>query len=298
MRMDWINSYVVLSRYMSYSVAADKLFISQSTLSKHIKLLEKELNIELIKRNTRNLQLTPAGETFLSYAKEAVVGYEAVLLSLREYAQNKGVRAAYMTAAYVYGYQELFYQYHIQYPDVEFEVAELDMEEAIKALDERKVDFALIRTSLLPDGHNYRTIHFIDDELVILCNRNHPLSACSSVPFRNIFQEKTILLKFGLVEYKLIARKLGLPDGIVKPSIITNRSELVRDYVCANSGISVMVKSQASMLAEKGNLQIVEISERPQMSMGLIIRPGRLSPDAAHFLNYINRFLEQRGTAS
>ncbi len=33
----------------------------------------------------------------MSYAKEAVVGYESVLLSLREYAQNKGVRAAYMT---------------------------------------------------------------------------------------------------------------------------------------------------------------------------------------------------------
>jgi DNA-binding transcriptional LysR family regulator len=153
------------------------------------------------------------------------------------------------------------------------------MEEAVKALDERKVDFALIRTSLLPDGHNYRTIHFIDDELVILCNRNHPLSACSSVPFRNIFQEKTILLKFGLVEYKLIARKLGLPDGIVKTK---HHHKPLRtgpeDNVCANSGISVMVKSQASMLAEKGNLQIVEISERPQMSMALFIRPLAASP--------------------
>jgi DNA-binding transcriptional LysR family regulator len=291
--MDWIKSFVVLTQYMNFSLAADQLFISQSTLSKHIKLLEQELNIVLLRRSTRKLKLTPAGEAFLSYATEAVVQYESMLLSLQEHTHSRGVRAAYMTAAYVYNYQNLFYQYHIHYPHIGFEVAELDMDDAVKALDGGRVDFALIRTSLLPNPNAYRTIPFIDDELVVLCNKKHPLSGRESVPFHDIFGEKTILLKFGMVEYKLIAHKYNLSESIVKPTILTNRAELIKDYVSATSSISIMVKSQAEILSDQCDLQIVGIQERPQMSMGLIMRPGQLSPDAAHFLEYVHRFLKQ-----
>lgn len=70
MNIAYIIEFVTLAETCSFSEAADQLFISQSSLSKHVKQLESELNVSLFDRSTRNVVLSPAGDAFLPYAKE------------------------------------------------------------------------------------------------------------------------------------------------------------------------------------------------------------------------------------
>ena len=81
-----LEAFVYTVKYQSFSLAAQKLYISQPTVSAHIRSLEEEFHTQLLKRTTKSLSLTPAGTKLYSYATEiltAGTGAEAPA-SLRE----------------------------------------------------------------------------------------------------------------------------------------------------------------------------------------------------------------------
>jgi DNA-binding transcriptional LysR family regulator len=69
----------------SFSAAADEHYISQSSLSKVILALEKELAVPLFDRSKRKVSLTEAGEAFLRHARQFNAGYKAMLVELDGY---------------------------------------------------------------------------------------------------------------------------------------------------------------------------------------------------------------------
>lgn len=65
MELRWLDDFCALARTRHFSRAADERHVSQPTFSRRIKLLEEEMGVLLIDRNSLPLQLTPAGEVFL-----------------------------------------------------------------------------------------------------------------------------------------------------------------------------------------------------------------------------------------
>ena len=68
MTLNQLNYYVEIVRQGSFTKAAEKLFVSQPTLSKAIRALEEEFQMELINRGAKEFQLTPQGNVFNEYA--------------------------------------------------------------------------------------------------------------------------------------------------------------------------------------------------------------------------------------
>ena len=62
MNTGWLREFVVLADTCSYSEAAERLFMGQLSLSKHIKALEQELGVELFERTSRRVKLSAEGE--------------------------------------------------------------------------------------------------------------------------------------------------------------------------------------------------------------------------------------------
>ena len=72
MDIQYFSEFIKLVEIGNFMEAADELFISQSTLSKHINALEKELEVSLFDRTTRRVKLTQAGRALLPYAVKIV----------------------------------------------------------------------------------------------------------------------------------------------------------------------------------------------------------------------------------
>ncbi len=70
MELNYIKEFVHLAEVGNFLSAAEDLYISQSSLSKHIKAIETELNTPLFFRTTKKITLTEAGSVFLKYATE------------------------------------------------------------------------------------------------------------------------------------------------------------------------------------------------------------------------------------
>ena len=72
MELNYLQEFVTLARTLHYSEAAEELFVSQATLTRHIQALEQELGEPLFSRTTRKTSLTEFGQAFLPYAESMV----------------------------------------------------------------------------------------------------------------------------------------------------------------------------------------------------------------------------------
>ncbi len=69
MEIRWLEDFIALAKTRHFSRAADEQNVTQPTFSRRIKLLEEEMKVTLVDRNTLPLSLTPAGEIFLQSAE-------------------------------------------------------------------------------------------------------------------------------------------------------------------------------------------------------------------------------------
>lgn len=72
MNTENLKEFIVLAETKNFWEASERLYMNQSTLSKHIKNLESELGISLFTRTTRRVELTNYGRIFLPYAKSVI----------------------------------------------------------------------------------------------------------------------------------------------------------------------------------------------------------------------------------
>ena len=72
MELNHVKEFIALTKTENYLEAAENLFTSQSSLSKHIKSLEAELGTTLFDRTTRQVKLNEAGKVFLKYAQHLI----------------------------------------------------------------------------------------------------------------------------------------------------------------------------------------------------------------------------------
>lgn len=75
----WIREFLQLTRTLNYRKAAEQLHVTPSTLSKHIVLIEKELDTQLFVRDTKSVQLTDSGRIFRDCASNMVREYDSAL---------------------------------------------------------------------------------------------------------------------------------------------------------------------------------------------------------------------------
>lgn len=84
MQLEYLREFIEIANTRSISGAARKLNISQPVLSKHVQVLEKELDAQLLERTPSSVGLTRAGRLFLSSAEEVLSVIENLKTRLAE----------------------------------------------------------------------------------------------------------------------------------------------------------------------------------------------------------------------
>lgn len=88
MELAWIKTFVTVANTGNFKRAADVLFVSQPTVTVHIKLLEKELSVSLFDRTSRKVKLTEEGRKYLVHAHKLLSTYQEGLEDLSRFTQG------------------------------------------------------------------------------------------------------------------------------------------------------------------------------------------------------------------
>lgn len=160
--------------------AAEKLYITQSALSKRIRAIEQELGVELLLRSHQGIRFTPAGETVLAHCRQASRELAQMRRNLDALqGETCGTLNAGISINYaLYRLPDVMAAYHKAYPKVKLQITTDQSRNLYRKMMEGSLDMAVIRGEFPWDGMQFL---LSQENMVVICAReleNQPLSDC------------------------------------------------------------------------------------------------------------------------
>ena len=170
MEVQYVREFLTLVKYGNYLAAADELFISQSTLSKHIFALEKELGLSLLNRTTRKVQLNQYGAAFLPYAQkmvEADSDFRNKLADMKSTTRDS-IRLGVLPAFLAYHTEDAVIEFRRKFPQFPISLVEGSNTVLMSNLKEGICNLALVRSFDKPLPSELVAAPLIRDQVTLI----------------------------------------------------------------------------------------------------------------------------------
>ena len=290
MTFEQLEYFMLIEKYKSFSRAAEENYLSQPTLFKQIKALEKELGVELFVRTSRSIRLTDAGREFSQFVHKVMQEYYRIKTSLRDYGKSKKkLVISTIPVAPRYGLLKVIREFCKFYENVDVELVEQNTDLALKALENDTSDMAFIRSKYIPDGE-YGAYPLIKDELVLVVSKDHPFAQEKSIFLRDAQYEQFIFLGTNTGLYRICMDECRRAGFIPKARERNVRVETLEELLIEENCASLLMNSVASRLS-LDKLKIVRLKEHPQMDICLVLKLEQLTDLKKTFIEYATDYM-------
>lgn len=178
-----LRAFVAVARLSSFTRAAQQLLITQPALTRTIQQLENAMQVTLLDRNSRHVQLTPAGRDFLGPAERVLASLDAALAAVQPHATLR------------LGFSWLLPDPWAQQAIARFEAASGSRVELVRSddplasLQNAAIEVAVIRGRVPATGTGaarVRTVHLFDEARVAVCSERSSLAARPAIDWHDI----------------------------------------------------------------------------------------------------------------
>lgn len=287
MEIEYLREFAVIAKLGSFSRAAEELSISQSSLSKHILALEKELGVPLLDRNSRNVAVSPAGGQILPMAAQVYELQNKIkVAAARESTRTKALlKIASIPVMAQYDITGVLARFQKQHPEVTLDVMECEQQEIEQTVTDGRCELAFTRRVRENDELEY--LPFRQDSLVAVVSHSHPFADRDSLTLSDLRQENLLFLdsRTGLYD---MCRELCHRSGFVPNILYTgHRPENIVELTAENMGIALLMKGHTDYIASQ-NVVCLPITPAVESTICLVRtqRPGH-SQWADEFWNEI-----------
>lgn len=176
-----LETFIAVAQTGSFSLAAQRLHVTQPSVTGRVQRLESALGTRLLVRTTRKVEITPDGRKLLLEAIAAIKGLRSVVEGFRQRARlarhRVVIAATPMLAALTL--PPVIHAYSERYTDVQIELRDLQYPDALAALDAGTADVAVL--ALEEEDAGYRFQSLWTDDMVLVVPVKHPLARRGSV---------------------------------------------------------------------------------------------------------------------
>ncbi|OEZ58023.1 HTH-type transcriptional regulator BenM [Duganella sp. HH105] len=229
----------------SYSRAAEKLYIAQSALSRQIKELEEELQTQLLTRDSRHIELTPAGQLFFERSKRilddidhTVVQARQVGLGAQGLIRLQHSSSVILTPALTGALRRLL----TEFPGVTLEISMAPSEDQTMDIEEGRADIGLIRMPTLRKYPHIQVRELATERLVVAVSQHSPLAALDNIELADLRDEAFISIPHksrGGLSY--LVANLCLDHGFFpRQARVLSRKSSQLSLIEANLGIAIV----------------------------------------------------------
>jgi DNA-binding transcriptional LysR family regulator len=265
-----------VARRRSFTRAALDLHVAQSALSQQVGRLERELGVELLRRTTRRVEVTEAGELVLARARRALAEVEGLRADLDAFQGlvRGTLRLGGVPPVGPVHPAALIADFSRAYPGVAITVRE---DVAFALIGElRGGGLDLVMALADPDAlDGLEGVRLLDEELVLVTSLDHPLARARRVPIERLASEA--LVSYGAGSALRDALMALVPGGRVVAE--ANELETVRELTARGLGVTLMPRSE--VLAHGDRLAIRPLSPPQAVPLSLIWRAGERPTPAA-----------------
>lgn len=289
MELKQVTYFLTVAELGSFSAAADHLYISQSSLSKQIMALEKELGIELFDRSKRNIVLTEAGATFRKHAQQLNDEYKEMLANLKEYKRAPSLSIIAIPVIAQYGITSYIAQFQSAFPNIQLMLEEREASTILPALNDHQFDLAFVRDNYL-DIEQYHVLEVDRDKFMVTLSVKHPLATCTSISLSELANENFIMFDKGTIVHELavdVCREAGFVPRIFYASL---RVESILGLVASQSGIALIMEK---IFQYHKHPDVIAIPLREIVESKIVLvypRDKKLSIPAKNFWEFIREY--------
>ena len=245
----YIRSFIGVVNYKSFSLAAKYLFLSQPTISAHIKRLEEELGVQLLVRSTKDVILSEEGLTFYPYAVQLLETEKEALSRLNKEEKSEGGFVSIATSSvpgnYIFpGFLAYFQK---QCEGIFFRILEGDSEDVMQKVLHFEAEIGIGGVRSTNEKLHCETL-FEDEIVLITPNKEKYRSMNGSFPIAVLKKEIFITRETGSGTKTItdnIERELKLNVHALHVAAQFGTSEMVRRAVEAGTGVAFISKIAA-----------------------------------------------------
>lgn len=241
MELRQLEYFVTVCEFRNFTRAAEVLGVSQPSVTKAIKTLERELNLVLIDRSQKRAALTEEGAAFLVHARRILQDVEAAKEDMhRFHVGAKGIvhfGLPPMIEAYLF--PNLFLDFEKKYPEISLEMQEcVDSMQVEEKVTRGELDFGIL---LRAPGHcAHNELALLRSPLSLCVSAQHPLAGRKNAEIRALEDEKFILEPPGTYQYDSVVTRCE--EAGFAPSILLTTSQMktAKQLVARGAGISIL----------------------------------------------------------
>lgn len=297
-RLKQMRAFCEVVRAGNITLAAQKLFLSQPSVTLQIQAMERELGLTVFERRGPVLKLTPDGEALYVLAKPLVEGIDGLQ---ENFAAQHGkldsgelnIGAGESTILYIL--PEAVRRFVAAHPRIRLKIHNETGRDGLKMLRADEVDLVVGSMLDVPDDITYQPVVTFDPMLITPLD--HPLAQHANVTLEEVSQYGLILPPHHLSTWRMVKYVFQQHNLIFTVTLEAGGWEVIKKYVELGMGISIVTD-----ICLTGNEKLARIPINqyfPQRGYGLVLRKGRfLSPQARRFVEILNEVYGLEPTAA
>ncbi len=299
MELRQLRAFLQVATARHFGRAAATLKITQPALTQRIQALERELGVQLLARNAREVHLTAAGEILLPYANSLVHTEDRALRDLADNAAGRAgrLRISYQLHADTPVMGEIMSEFRRRYPKVEVEVASAYSLMNVEQIVANQLDTAFV-TLPIPHQDVVASQWIHDDEVLMVVGERNRLAQLERVPAKELSGQPLILFPTALSPVLTAAFRRWLVDhtGAELNVVAEEPYEQAVSVVTKSDTLIAFGSSRWASAIRMPGAVYRPISPPPMTSFGIAYRRDDDSQQLANFLKIVHEVAKRSST--
>lgn len=295
MEFHQLTYFLAAAQTQNFRKAAELCIVAQSALSRQIAALEKELDVSLFTRQKKRVILTPEGQEFALYVRNAMEQLQEGQQFIAELGtgQRGTIRIGCIESLATAFLPALFASFHKRYPNIQLKVRVNHTDELVTSVEQGDVDFGLIldprlQSELLIIKELFR------QPLHLLVSVQHPLAQGQNqvgITLGEIAAETLLLLdessRMGQITRRIFTQR-GLP---LRPLVEIESVEGLKEMVRQGIGVTLTLPALIRPSQIGNDLVLIPITDLEEEFIFALVyrRVGAISRAAREFINAISQ---------
>ncbi len=286
-----LKVFYTAAKQLSFSRAAEELFISQPAVSKHIRALENYFKVKLFVRQGSKISLTPEGQVLFGYAEEIFALYRKLQFEMDKPAQkNSGtLHLGASTTIAQYVLPGVLAGFHEQYPDVQVHLINGNTWQIESALMQKEIELGIIEGYAKKTEFKYTP--FMEDEVVLVTRKKPSLSPDGEIDKETLQKIPLAIREFGsgtlqVIQHYLKTQHLSIGDLNVEMQL--GSTEGIKNYLKKTDCFAFLSINSVLQELHRGELTVIELPGSSISRFFRFITPhGNEEPLAEMFMQFV-----------
>ena len=257
-----LKVFEATARHGSFTRAAEELYLTQPTVSIQVKQLTKAVGLPLFEQIGKRLYLTQAGQQLLETCQRVFEGLEQFEMAI---ADIKGMKQGQLKIAVIttakYFVPRLLGPFCQRFPGIDISLKVTNHQNIQERMANNEDDLYIIsQTPEQPD----LTIHpFLENPLVVIAPKNHPLVGKTNIPIQALNGEQFIMREPGSGTRQAVQTLFEENEVDVKVRLELGSNEAIKQAIAGGLGISVLSVHTIISEGTKGEFAILDVENFP-----------------------------------